>query len=109
MRGQRRSAPGRKAMGGLVENNYEKRNKRSVWTVPTKPYAGAHFAVYPEELITPCILSGCPRGGVVLDPFAGSGTTGYVAKKHGRDFILIELNPDYKKLIDQRLQQEVLI
>lgn len=87
----------------------EYRNKRSVWTVATKPYSGAHFAVYPEELITPCILAGCPRCGVVLDPFAGSGTTGYVAKKHGRDFILIELNPEYKKLIDERLQQEVLL
>lgn len=71
------------------------RNRRDVWTVTTKPYKGAHFAVFPAELIEPCILAGCPVGGVVLDPFCGSGTTGIVAIKHNRKVVLIELNPTY--------------
>lgn len=70
-------------------------NKRSVWTVATKPYKGAHFATFPPDLIRPCILAGAPAGGVVLDPFGGSGTTGAVAKAHGRKAVLIEANPDY--------------
>jgi len=78
------------------------RNKRSVWTVTTQPYSDAHFATYPPALITPCILAGCPVGGVVLDPFAGSGTTGMVALELGRKAILIELNPTYAELIRQR-------
>jgi len=78
------------------------RNKRSVWTVNTRPYPEAHFATYPPELITPCILAGSKKGDIVLDPFGGSGTTGYVAEKHGRKFILIELNPKYKELADRR-------
>jgi DNA modification methylase len=78
------------------------RNRRSVWTVATSPYPEAHFATYPPELIKPCILAGCPAGGVVLDPFAGSGTTGKVALELGRSAILIELNPDYVKLIEKR-------
>jgi DNA modification methylase len=78
------------------------RNKRSVWTVASQPYSGSHFATFPEKLIEPCILAGCPVGGTVLDPFGGSGTTGRVAAKHGRDAILIELNPGYGKLIDER-------
>jgi len=81
------------------------RNKRSVWTVNTKPYREAHFAVYPEELIEPCIKAGCPKGGVVLDPFMGSGTTGVVSKKFGREFIGIELNPEYVKLAKKRLSK----
>ncbi len=80
----------------------ETRNKRSVWTVPTKPYKGAHFAVFPSELIVPCILAGCPRGGTVLDPFGGSGTTASTALKLQRRAILCELNPDYISLIHQR-------
>jgi DNA modification methylase len=79
------------------------RNKRSVWTVSTKPYKGAHFATFPPDLIEPCILSGCPENGIVLDPFFGSGTVGQVAKENGRGFIGIELNKDYKPLIDQRI------
>ena len=79
------------------------RNKRSVWTVTTKPYKGAHFATFPPDLIEPCILAGCPVGGVVLDPFGGSGTTGMVAWKHGRDYILIELNPKYAELAGDRV------
>ena len=80
-----------------------KRNKRSVWTVNTSPYKGAHFATFPPELIRPCILAGCPLGGTVLDPFGGSGTTGQVAMEEGRKAILCELNPEYVKLIDKRL------
>ena len=84
------------------------RNKRSVWTVSTKPYKGAHFATFPTELIEPCILAGAPAGGLVLDPFFGSGTTGQVAQQLGRQFIGIELNPDYKALQDERLRQPSL-
>jgi DNA modification methylase len=79
------------------------RNKRSVWTVTTKPYAGAHFATFPPELIRPCILAGCPKGGVVLDPFGGSGTTAAVANEENRNAILCELNPDYIPLINERI------
>lgn len=80
-------------------------NKKSVWTVTTKPYKDAHFATYPPELITPCILAGCPAGGTVLDPFGGSGTTGAVAIENGRSAVLIELNPNYVELINKRLSQ----
>jgi DNA modification methylase len=83
----------------------EGRNKRSVWTVTTKPYAGAHFAVFPSDLIEPCILAGAPVGGVVLDPFMGSGTTAQVAQNLGRQYIGCELNLDYKALQDRRTQQ----
>ena len=83
----------------------ETRNKRSVWTVATTPYKGAHFATFPVALIEPCILAGAPSGGVVLDPFFGSGTTGQVAQNLGRKFIGCELNPSYKDLQDERLQQ----
>ena len=82
------------------------RNKRDVWTVSTKPFKGAHFATFPPDLIEPCILSGCPIGGTVLDPFGGSGTTGMVAKKHGRDFILIELNEEYVKICYDRTKNK---
>ena len=84
----------------------EKRNKRSVWAVQTKGYSGAHFATYPPELIAPCILAGCPEQGVVIDPFAGSGTTGEVAESLGRNSILIELNPEYIKIAQKRLDEE---
>src|SRR3990167_7565059 len=80
------------------------RNKRSVWTVTTKPFSGAHFATFPEDLITPCILAGCPQGGVVLDPFFGAGTTGVVAKKNNRNFIGIELNTEYIKIAEKRIE-----
>ncbi len=78
------------------------RNKRSVWQVNSLPYSGAHFATFPEKLIEPCILAGSRVGDTVLDPFAGSGTTGRVALKHGRHAILCELNPDYIRLQDER-------
>lgn len=78
------------------------RNKRSVWTVNTRPFNDAHFATFPPELITPCVLAGCPREGVVLDVCAGSGTVGKVAIELGRKAVLIEPNPDYCKMIEQR-------
>jgi DNA modification methylase len=81
----------------------ETRNKRSVWHVATQPYSGAHFATFPEALIEPCILAGCPVGGTVLDPFTGSGTTGAVAIRHQRNFIGCELNADYIALAERRI------
>lgn len=90
-------------MGGLITNHYTKRNKRTVWTVNTKPFKDAHFAVFPEKLITPCILAGSRKDGTVLDPFCGSGTTGVVCAEYGRDFIGIELNPEYVKMAEKRI------
>ena len=81
------------------------RNKRSVWTVPTHSFKGAHFATFPPDLIRPCILAGSPRGGVILDPFGGAGTTGMVAMQEGRRSLLCELNPDYAALARARLDQ----
>jgi DNA modification methylase len=81
----------------------ETRNKRSVWTVTTKPYKGAHFATFPPDLIEPCILAGSRSGDTVLDPFGGSGTTAGVAVKHGRKAILCELNPEYAALVPNRI------
>ena len=81
---------------------YRQKNKRSVWTVTTKPYKDAHFATFPHDLIEPCVLAGCPRDGLVLDPFAGSGTTGQVALAHIRKAVLIELNDEYVQLIKKR-------
>jgi DNA modification methylase len=79
------------------------RNKRSVWTVTTKPYKGAHFATFPPDLITPCVLAGAPPEGVVLDPFMGSGTTAMVAMTHGRQYVGCELNPEYGPLQEERI------
>lgn len=84
------------------------RNKRSVWTVATKPYPDSHFAVFPPDLIRPCILAGCPVGGTVLDPFAGSGTTLQVARESQCKSIGIELSEEYCELIKKRLRQGVL-
>jgi len=89
---------------GLTKS-YEKKNKRSVWTVNKKPYKGAHFATYPSELIEPCILAGSERGDVVLDPFMGSGTTAAVAKSLGRNYVGCELHEDYGKLIQKRVSE----
>lgn len=85
------------------------KNKRSVWTITTKPYEGAHFAVFPSDLIEPCILAGAPVGGIVLDPFMGSGTTAQVAQNLGRQYIGCELNTDYKPLQDKRVAQQALV
>ena len=84
----------------------EKKNKRNVWSVTTKPFKGAHFATFPPDLIEPCILAGCPQNGTVLDPFGGSGTTGVVANQHKRHAILIELNREYKEVMKLRFSKE---
>ena len=88
-----------------LEKSYETRNKRSVWTVTSKPFSGAHFATFPPDLIEPCILAGSKTGDTVLDPFGGSGTTGMVAESFGRNWVLIELNPEYEKLSTYRTAQ----
>jgi len=85
-----------------LEKSYTKANKRSVWSVNTQSFKGSHFATFPEELITPCILAGSKSGDIVLDPFGGSGTTGKVALEYGRKAILCELNPEYVKIINER-------
>ena len=82
------------------------RNKRSVWTVTTRPFRGAHFATFPPALIEPCILAGCPEGGTVLDPFFGAGTTGLVAQRHNRKWIGCELNPEYAAIAQTRIEAE---
>lgn len=79
------------------------RNKRTVWNVALSKFRDAHFAVFPEKLIEPCILAGCPRNGLVLDPFFGAGTTGLVASKLGRSYLGLELNPDYVAIAKRRL------
>lgn len=94
-------------ISGIGENK-STRNKRTVWTVATSPYADAHFATFPPKLIEPCILAGCPSGGLVLDPFAGSGTTLMVAQQLGRQGVGIELNEAYIVLASQRTAQEGL-
>jgi DNA modification methylase len=99
--------------GGMRKNgnmkavgNIEKgKNKRSVWTITTKPYKEAHFATFPIELPTYCIKAGCPEGGIVLDPFMGSGTTGLAAQEQGRNYVGIDLNPEYIEIAERRLQQ----
>lgn len=93
------------AVSGLVDE----RNKRDVWTVSTEPTPDAHFATFPRKLIEPCILAGCPAGGVVLDPFGGSGTTGRVAEDHGRRWILFDLNPEYEAIAKRRTAQTGLL
>tara|TARA_Y100000034_G_scaffold6620_1_gene7296 strand:- start:75 stop:617 length:543 start_codon:yes stop_codon:yes gene_type:complete len=96
-----------KANGELI-NPDGKRNKRSVWTVNTKPYKEAHFAVFPPELPELCIKAGTSEGDTVLDPFFGSGTTGWVAQRLGRKWIGIELNEEYIKIAERRLSQKDL-
>ncbi len=85
------------------DNPLQRRNRRTVWTVPTQPFADAHFAVMPEALVEPCILAGSAPGDLVLDPFAGSGTVGVVALRHGRRFVGIELNPAYLDMARRRI------
>lgn len=100
------NAPGSKqnaSFSAAVKDIVDRRNKRSVWTIPTQPFPGAHFATFPEALVEPCILAGSRRGDTVLDPFAGSGTLGVVAARYGRDFIGIELNPEYAALAERRM------
>jgi DNA modification methylase len=92
--------PGEVARGDVAPAT---RNRRSVWTVPTRPFRGAHFATFPAELIEPCILSGSRSGDIVLDPFMGSGTTAEVAIRNCRKFLGCELNSEYEKLQKRRL------
>lgn len=82
------------------------RNRRSVWTIATKPFKGAHFATFPPDLIEPCILAGSREGDTVLDPFGGSGTTGLVSDRLGRAYILIELNPEYAAMGEDRIRSD---
>jgi len=95
--------PGKTNGNMKAVGNGETRNRRSVWTVTTKPYKGAHFATFPPELIGPCVLAGSRPGDTVLDPFGGSGTTAGVALKHGRKAVLCELNPEYAALVPDRI------
>lgn len=99
--GRPRFSPGERVYG---EDGM--RNKRSVWTVATEPYHGAHFATFPTALVEPCILAGCPENGTVLDPFTGSGTTGVVALRYERSFIGVELNPAYREMARARIAGE---
>jgi len=110
-----RGSPDKAARAGITTNGlgatslrspHGTRNRRSVWTVASEPYAEAHFATYPPALIEPCVLAGCPKGGTVIDPFAGAGTTGLVADRLGRDAILIELNPAYAAMARARIESD---
>ncbi|MDR1556792.1 MAG: site-specific DNA-methyltransferase [Tannerellaceae bacterium] len=92
-----------------MAHGYPARNRRDVWRVPTRPFRGAHFATFPPELIEPCILAGCPAGGVVIDPFFGSGTTGVVARILGRNYIGIDLNAEYIQIAEERLRRSAAI
>jgi len=88
-----------------LEKSYPTKNKRSVWSITNKPYRGSHFAVFPPDLIEPCIKAGSEEGDIVLDPFMGSGTTAVVAKSLGRDYIGCELHEDYGNLIEERVKE----
>ena len=83
------------------------RNKRDVWIINTVPFKGGHYAAYPPKLVETCLLAGCPKDGVVLAPFMGSGTTGMVAKQLDRHYVGIELNPEYKELAEARIGGEI--
>ena len=98
------SAEAKRESHGNTDNTTGLRNKRSVWRVVTQGYREAHFATFPEKLIEPCVLAGSKEGGIVLDPFLGSGTTAAVAKKHNRGFIGIELNSEYVEMTKRRLE-----
>ena len=100
------SGSGLQPHSGLTKS-YTTKNKRSVWSITNKPYKHAHFATFPPDLIVPPILAGSKKGDIVLDPFMGSGTTGMVAKEHGRYFIGCELHDDYSELIRQRMPVEI--
>jgi DNA modification methylase len=92
---------------GNMSKEYDKANKRSVWSVPTKPYTGAHFATFPPELIQPCIMAGSRVGDVVLDPFMGSGTTAMVSHELDRKYLGCELNPNYESLQLERIGKQI--
>ena len=99
------SGSGLSPHSGLTKS-YDRKNKRDVWSITNKPYKGSHFAVFPPDLITPCILAGSEKGDIILDPFMGSGTTAMVAKQLGRDYIGCEMHEEYSNLIDQRVPVE---
>ncbi|HIE5094757.1 site-specific DNA-methyltransferase [Stenotrophomonas maltophilia] len=111
-RRSRAAVPPRHAACGSTQDGLDAagrdgaRNKRSVWTVATRPFRDAHFATFPEQLIEPCILAGAPAGGVVLDPFMGAGTTAVVAERLGRQWLGCELNPEYAAIAQTRIQQQ---
>jgi site-specific DNA-methyltransferase (cytosine-N4-specific) len=96
------------SFSGAVNELVEKRNRRSVWTIGTEPFDGAHFATFPRALVDPCILAGSRKGDVVLDPFMGSGTTAEAAEHLGRQWLGCELQPDYLPLQAKRLQQRAM-
>lgn len=96
------------SMSGAISGNIvSRRNKRTVWSITSEPLPEKHFAAFPQKLIEPCILAGCPGGGVVLDPFMGAGTTALVAARLNRNFIGIELNPEYIAMAERRIAAEV--
>jgi len=99
------NTPGRTPMQGLTRNDYEYRNKRSVWNIAPSHIKDAHFATFPEKLIEPCILAGCPIDGIALDPFIGAGTVAKVAIENGRNYLGIELNPKYINLANNRIKE----
>ena len=103
--GREPSGNERPEMRGM-RTNRDTRNRRTVWTVPTSPYSGAHFATFPPALIEPCIKAGCPVGGTVLDPFGGAGTTGLVADRLQRNALLIELNAEYAEMARKRIHDD---
>ena len=107
-KGSTRGNGGMKSNGNMkAVSNMETKNKRNVWTITTKPFKGSHFATFPKDLIEPCIKAGCPENGIVLDPFGGAGTTGIVASLNNRNSILIELNSEYIKIAEDRIEKEL--
>lgn len=104
-----REAKNNSSMDEALADMRTMRNRRSVWTIPSERYSGSHFATFPRALVEPCIVASCPVGGVVLDPFFGSGTAGQVANDLGRHFIGIDLNSANQPLQDERLQQRAFI
>lgn len=100
------SAENSKATVGNQPNESNLRLKRTVWIIPTKGFSEAHFATFPPDLISPCIMAGCPVGGVVLDPFGGAGTTALVAEHQQKSAILIELNPEYADMARRRISED---
>ena len=94
------------SFSAAVHDLVETRNKRSVWTIPSARFPEAHFATFPPALVEPCLKAGCPRGGIVLDPFLGSGTVGLVARRLGRSFVGIDLNPDYCAMAQRRIERD---
>jgi site-specific DNA-methyltransferase (adenine-specific) len=103
-RGARKDSRRGTTMNNMSGTTGEFKNKRSVWTINTKPFRGAHFAVMPEALVEPCILASSRPNDLVLDPFTGSGTVAVVALKHGRNFVGVELNPEYAEIAKNRIE-----